>query len=241
MTLRPYTGISDGIAPRRRPGTEHFASATQYLTSGRLWNNGTYGVRYVTGSTRTLSVHSTGRAVDLDSSKMGDGVRIGCTLPELASWADFFAEKADHFGIELVIHYAAKPYGRSWRCDRGTWRNATAGALSGGGTTWADHLHIELAPAFADSPALIDAGWASALTGGSAPVPAPPPPKYPGRMLKIGSTGKSVELVQERLGIVVDGKFGTQTDFAVRAFQNAERLVVDGIVGPVTWAKLFNG
>lgn len=239
MTLRPYTGLSDGIAPGRRPGTEHFANGTQYLLGGRLWNNGTYAIRYRTGSTRTLSVHATGRAVDLDGTNMG-GSRPGCTLPELARWADFFADHADELGIELVVHYAAKPYGRSWKCDRGTWRDAAAGALAGGGTTWADHLHVELSPAFADSPALIDAGWKSILTGVPAPAPAPPaPPKYPGRPLKIGSTGKAVELVQRQLRIVVDGKFGPQTDGAVRAFQKEHGLLVDGIVGQYTWGALF--
>lgn len=237
MTLRPYTGLSDGIASGRRPGTERFAAGTEYLTGGRLWNNGTFAIRYRTGSTRTLSVHSTGRAVDLDGTNMG-GNRPGCSLPELAEWADFFAEHADALGVELVVHYAAKPFGRSWRCDRGTWRNANEGALVGGGTTWADHLHVELSPAFADSPALIDAGWTAILTGKPAPSPVAPP-KYPGRLLKLGSTGKSVELVQKALGIVIDGRFGPQTDAAVRAFQKEHGLLVDGIVGPYTWGALF--
>lgn len=36
------------------------------------------------------------------------------------------------------------------------------------------------------------------------------------------------------------GYFGTNTDNTVRAFQKANNLEVDGIVGPKTWAKLFS-
>lgn len=39
--------------------------------------------------------------------------------------------------------------------------------------------------------------------------------------------------------IKIDGKFGPTTDKAVRAFQKAKGLTVDGIVGRQTWVKLF--
>jgi lysozyme len=37
----------------------------------------------------------------------------------------------------------------------------------------------------------------------------------------------------------IDGRFGQNTDTAVRAFQRDQNLVVDGEVGPKTWRKLF--
>ena len=41
--------------------------------------------------------------------------------------------------------------------------------------------------------------------------------------------------------LTVDGIFGTQTDAAVRAYQQQKGLAVDGIVGPVTWQALVSG
>ncbi|MEE6449325.1 peptidoglycan-binding domain-containing protein [Gottfriedia acidiceleris] len=66
------------------------------------------------------------------------------------------------------------------------------------------------------------------------------PPVYPGTVLKSGSKGNSVKLVQKELGITADGIFGQNTDRAVRNFQKKNGLRIDGKVGPKTWAKLFD-
>jgi len=56
--------------------------------------------------------------------------------------------------------------------------------------------------------------------------------------LRLGSNGEAVKVIQTKLGIVVDGIFGRQTDAAVKAFQKSKGLLSDGIVGPITWRAL---
>ena len=54
-------------------------------------------------------------------------------------------------------------------------------------------------------------------------------------ILKVGSKGSEVKLLQEFLGIVADGIFGKGTESAVKRFQTKQGVTADGIVGPVTW------
>jgi hypothetical protein len=54
-------------------------------------------------------------------------------------------------------------------------------------------------------------------------------------ILRIGSRGKEVKELQEFLEIGADGIFGKDTATAVKAWQRANSLDDDGIVGPATW------
>jgi peptidoglycan hydrolase-like protein with peptidoglycan-binding domain len=62
--------------------------------------------------------------------------------------------------------------------------------------------------------------------------------------LRDGSTGVAVRGLQRRLIDAgydideIDGRFGSQTEAAVRAFQESSELEIDGIVGPQTWKRL---
>jgi peptidoglycan hydrolase-like protein with peptidoglycan-binding domain len=69
--------------------------------------------------------------------------------------------------------------------------------------------------------------------------------------LQRGASGAYVVELQRRLDrwisdvhpagltpLVTDGSFGPRTDAAVRAFQQAHGLTVDGVVGPQTWQAL---
>ena len=80
-------------------------------------------------------------------------------------------------------------------------------------------------------------------------------PSYPGRPLRLGDSGNDVQQMQIRLNRIstnypgipkinpADGKFGVDTEAAVRAFQRVFRLTEDGIIGNATWYRvtyLFN-
>jgi peptidoglycan hydrolase-like protein with peptidoglycan-binding domain len=70
-------------------------------------------------------------------------------------------------------------------------------------------------------------------------------------ILRRGSKGEQVKFLQDMLNqadrkqnfgnpppLKVDGDFGPQTETAVKNFQKYYGLVIDGVVGPKTWAKL---
>lgn len=73
---------------------------------------------------------------------------------------------------------------------------------------------------------------------------APVAPDMP--MVYWGCTGDAIKTLQEKLNAKgfnsgnVDGIFGAKTYAAVTAFQKANSLGVDGIVGKLTWAKLYD-
>ena len=72
-------------------------------------------------------------------------------------------------------------------------------------------------------------------------------PQYPGTLIRLKSKGSNVKMVQKRLIELgyscgrygADGIFGKDTKKAVMSFQRTHGLGVDGIVGPLTWDKLF--
>jgi N-acetylmuramoyl-L-alanine amidase len=67
------------------------------------------------------------------------------------------------------------------------------------------------------------------------------------RIIRNGSSGRDVRDVQQRLlalGSAIDadeleGRFDSSTEAAVKAFQQQRGLLVDGRVGPETWAELI--
>ena len=85
--------------------------------------------------------------------------------------------------------------------------------------------------------------WHKSTSSGGGSYYAPTVPDMP--MLYRGGTGDAVKTLQEKLNAKgfdsgnVDGIFGAKTYAAVTAFQKANGLGVDGIVGKLTWGKLY--
>ena len=86
--------------------------------------------------------------------------------------------------------------------------------------------------------------WSKSTSSGGGSYYAPVVPDMP--MVYWGCTGNAVKTLQEKLNAKgfdsgnVDGIFGAKTYAAVTAFQKANGLGVDGIVGKLTWAKLYD-
>lgn len=82
------------------------------------------------------------------------------------------------------------------------------------------------------------------------PGPVETIPAFPGTLLRLGSRGANVRLMQEALNVIrtsypsighlaTDGIFGPLTQASVREFQRLFNLGVDGIIGPITWGQII--
>jgi hypothetical protein len=149
------------------------------------------------------------------------------------------------WGLAVDLNATTNPMGPDlvtdmpdWMVERWTSRGFRWGGHYRGRK---DSMHFE----YMGSPADLHAELAAIV---DAPAPLDPPPDAtpwpgPGPTLRRGARGPDVARLQERLNahgaaLAVDGDFGPRTDAAVRAFQSAHGLVVDGIVGPLTWGAL---
>jgi peptidoglycan hydrolase-like protein with peptidoglycan-binding domain len=68
----------------------------------------------------------------------------------------------------------------------------------------------------------------------AAPVTAPAAKP----VLKVGSKGAAVKVVQKKIGVAPDGAFGPKTSAAVKAYQTKHGIPATGVVDAATWAKL---
>jgi peptidoglycan hydrolase-like protein with peptidoglycan-binding domain len=63
-------------------------------------------------------------------------------------------------------------------------------------------------------------------------------------VLRLGASGEVVRQLQSALQglgydpITIDGQFGPRTEAAVKAFQRAQGIAVDGVVGDITWLNI---
>ena len=154
MTIRPYTGVSDGISKGKRKGTEAFVKHCELLSGRVLKNNGTWGVRTIRGSKNQLSVHATGRAMDLSWR--------GHSRYKAVEFVEFLVRNAAVLEIELIIDYFPSPHGRAYKCTRNHWLNYKSKTVSGAPN--GDWFHIEISPKFADSPKAVHQAFKSLLS-----------------------------------------------------------------------------
>ena len=114
---------------------------------------------------------------------------------------------------------------------------------------------------YKDYPAIIKSGGYNGWAKGSAaaePKPAQTTGKEKTVMLEVNYLGisgytdpegqvKTVQRLLKAMGykgkdgkaLAVDGVFGVNTDYAVKAYQRKNKVSADGVVGPVTWKLLI--
>ena len=135
----PYTGNSDAN-PKGR-ATEQAIKFAQIMNDRWGFTNlGIYAYRPMRGS-GNLSVHATGRAVDL-----GYKPSFQPRVSEICEW---LADNYLTLGIEEIHQYSweGSEWGRGFRCCRDGkpgWKTWTADA--NGGTPGGKWIHVELAP-----------------------------------------------------------------------------------------------
>ena len=232
---RPYTGF-DGYASGKRDGTEEFIRQFIKLTNGAFWKNGSFNKRNKRGK-NSPSIHGTGRAVDL--SYRG-APYSGCGDREVAAkWIDWLVEHADELHIELIIDYMPKPYGRGWKCDRNKWRRYTSGVIGYGGKSWADWIHVEIAPTYQDDASFYRKVF-DRFKGETVDIPERRVVEpYRGRPIRRGEKDRDlVKRIQRVVGAKVDGYFGPKTEKAVMRWQGRNNCYPDGWIGPKTWAVM---
>jgi hypothetical protein len=158
-----YIGNADGPVKNSRPGMDEWISQAIKYANGSLWNNGSYGQRDMKGKPGTLSVHATGRAVDLSYRDMPDdrGKPNGRQLSKV--FIEACVANANELGLQMVIDYWPQPFGRAWRCDRMAWQVYQKQTVSGapGGDWW----HVEITPKMADNPNFVKAAFLKVFEG----------------------------------------------------------------------------
>lgn len=151
----PYTGAGNNCAGGMRPGARNLG---QYLVNefaGARSFEG-YACRQIRGGSG-MSVHSTGRAIDVFIPLHGGQADNDLGDP-VANW---LVENAATLGVQLVI----------W--DRTIWNGSRSprDRQYSGEHAHHDHLHIELTPAAAERNTPI----ADIVGGGAPPMDSPPP------------------------------------------------------------------
>ncbi len=239
--IPPYVG-QNTCDPVVQPGVKAFADL--------LLDH--YGRGKSLGIVRSCAIggeseHKEGRAFDwgLNAFNAADKAAAESFTTWLAAGN---AENARRVGIMYVI----------W--NRRIWSAARAGEgwrPYSGASAHTDHAHISFSwpgakqetSFWTGKTSLLDFGPCARYAGHPAPLrtgpnlhPCPPalasPVVVDKPMFWYGASSVSIKLAQARLGLPLDGSFGSRTRQAVLDYQRSNGLPITGALDPVTWAKL---
>ena len=152
---RDYIGNADGPAPKPRAGMDEWIRQAIAASHGSLWNNGSWGQRDMRGKPGSLSVHATGRAVDLSYRKSEKHPKA--SRKDSLIFIDKLVANANDLGLQCILDYFPAPHGRAWRCDRYAWQTYDKDTIHGAPN--GDWFHIEITPQAADSVIWVKAAF----------------------------------------------------------------------------------
>lgn len=152
---RDYIGNADGASLKPRAGMDEWIRQAVAASNGALWNNGSWGQRDMRGKPGTLSVHATGRAVDLSYRKTEKHPKA--SRLNALSFIDVVVANANDLGLQCILDYFPKEHGRAWRCDRYAWQKYSKPTIHG--APGGDWFHIEITPQAADSVIWVKAAF----------------------------------------------------------------------------------
>jgi hypothetical protein len=172
IPMRKYTGNTDGVAGGVRPGTtlllrlcgKWFGATSLGTYSNRRMNNAK--AKADPTNPKYLSVHATGRAVDLGYKERAKGLAM----------FNFLLANTKILQIEELHDYAYKNpaqdpkdkthWGRGYRCSRGEGTDPKSikiyDSTVNAGTPGGKWIHVELSPFMADNPDAFRAAWIQA-------------------------------------------------------------------------------
>ena len=148
IDVRKYTGTTDGVGIGERKGLTVLIKYLSEQSDGALWNNGSFVVRNMRNKS-SLSVHATGRAVDISYRKMETKGKPNGRKYAMRAM-QFLVQNAEAIGLEMIIDYWPQPFGRAWKCDRNAWRRYKKKTVSG--APRGDWFHVEISPEMAGAP-----------------------------------------------------------------------------------------
>ncbi|MCD8190541.1 MAG: peptidoglycan-binding protein [Clostridiales bacterium] len=144
---------------------------------------------------------------------------------------DFWSDSLDNSQLQTYARWIAR-YGSSCGVDCDMWQYTSSAK---GSTYGASSDNIDLSHCYTDFISGAKSQFATATTTTEEET-------HDMDTLRKGDKGQQVRALQMLLGgLTVDGIFGTNTETAVKAWQNNYGLDADGICGPKTWAAILGG